>query len=149
MTYDADAFARDLDLAINRVTQIFNEWLARNTPLNPQLRSGMNPSDAIAETCFALTLRKLNERQTREWFAQVMEETRSMLITKNAQYGDSALSPLRIYSTSSPHEQLLVRMDDKISRMAHGAAAGEDPAGDLLGYQVLILISEIRGAKEP
>lgn len=144
MSYDADAFARDLDLAINHVVEIFNEWLARSTPVNPQLRPGMQANDAIAETCFALAIRKLSERQIREWFSQVLDETRAMLITKNQAYGDSALSPLRIFATSSPKEQLLVRIDDKISRMNRGSSAGEDPAKDALGYFLLVTIAEMR-----
>jgi hypothetical protein len=63
------------------------------------------------------------------------------LLAKNKAYGDSALDPLRIFSKSSPEEQILVRLDDKLSRLKRGSAAGEDVVLDLLGYLVLLLAS--------
>jgi hypothetical protein len=63
------------------------------------------------------------------------------LIAKNKAYGDSALDPLRIFSKASAKEQILVRLDDKLSRLKRGSAAGEDVVIDLLGYLVLLLVS--------
>ena len=51
---------------------------------------------------------------------------KAMLLEKNAAYGDSALDPLRVFSKADPVEQIKVRLDDKISRLARGSAAGED-----------------------
>ena len=65
----------------------------------------------------------------------------TMLIEKNAAYGNSALAPVRVFSRASTEEQLLVRIDDKLSRLARGAAAGEDVVRDLVGYLVLLLIA--------
>lgn len=65
-----------------------------------------------------------------------------MLVAKNAAYGNSALAPLRIFSQASPAEQIRVRIDDKLSRIARGHAAGEDVVLDLLGYLVLLRIAE-------
>jgi len=65
----------------------------------------------------------------------------TMLIAKNAVYGNSALAPVRVFSRASTEEQLLVRIDDKLSRLARGAAAGEDVVRDLVGYLVLLLIA--------
>lgn len=64
-----------------------------------------------------------------------------VLVEKNAAYGNSALEPVRIFSKASPTEQLLVRLDDKLSRLARGSAAGEDVVLDLIGYLVLLRIS--------
>lgn len=63
------------------------------------------------------------------------------LMEKNKAYGDSALNPLRVFSKADPVEQIRVRMDDKISRLARGDLAGEDAELDLLGYLVLLLIA--------
>ena len=41
----------------------------------------------------------------------------------------------------SPDEQLLVRMDDKLSRIVRGKEEGEDVVLDLIGYAVLYAIS--------
>jgi hypothetical protein len=68
-------------------------------------------------------------------------EIATMLIEKNRAYGNSALAPVRIFSRASSEEQLLVRIDDKLSRLARGSAAGEDVVADLIGYLVLLRIA--------
>lgn len=68
-----------------------------------------------------------------------------VLVEKNAAYGNSALEPVRIFSKASPTEQILVRIDDKLSRLARGSAAGEDVVLDLIGYLVLLRLSMRRG----
>lgn len=72
-----------------------------------------------------------------------------VLKEKNRAYGDSALSPLRVFSRASLVEQLLVRIDDKLSRMALGCAAEEDAEFDLLGYLILLRIARARAAAPP
>jgi hypothetical protein len=67
-----------------------------------------------------------------------------LLREKNRAYGNSALEPLRVFSKADPAEQIRVRLDDKLSRLARGAAAGEDVERDLLGNIVLI-----RNARKP
>ena len=72
--------------------------------------------------------------------AAVCDEIKALLLKKNSQYGNSALDPIRIFSKASPQEQLLVRIDDKLSRIQRGAgllAADEDVVNDLIGYLVL------------
>lgn len=72
------------------------------------------------------------------------DEIKQMLLEKNKAYGDSALNPLRVFSRASPSEAILVRLDDKISRLARGSAAGEDVILDLMGYLVLLRIAQKR-----
>ena len=68
-----------------------------------------------------------------------------MLIEKNISYGDSALNPVRVFSRGmDARAQILVRIDDKLSRIARGSAAGEDAVLDLLGYLVLYRIATAR-----
>lgn len=69
------------------------------------------------------------------------DELAERLIAKNAAYGNSALDPVRIFSRASTEEQLLVRIDDKLSRLVRGTDAGEDVIQDLLGYLVLLRIA--------
>ncbi len=78
----------------------------------------------------------------------VLAKVREMLIQKNTAYGDSALDPVRVFSKSSPQEQIRVRIDDKLSRLARGSDAGEDVLTDLLGYLVLLEIAKLRQARE-
>lgn len=74
----------------------------------------------------------------------VLDEVCAMLIEKNKTYGDSALNPLRVFSTCDTAEQIKVRIDDKLSRLARGSSAGEDTVMDLLGYLVLLRVQEQR-----
>lgn len=66
---------------------------------------------------------------------------KQMLVEKNRAYGNSALDPVRIFSKAAPVEQILVRIDDKLSRLSRGHAAGEDVEQDLLGYLILLRIA--------
>jgi hypothetical protein len=75
----------------------------------------------------------------------VLQEIGDMLIEKNRAYGNSALDPVRIFSKASNVEQILVRIDDKLSRLARGSAAGEDVEWDLLGYLVILRVARRRG----
>ena len=71
------------------------------------------------------------------------------LAGKNRRYGDSALNPVRIFSRADAVEQIRVRLDDKISRLARGdGRASEDAVLDLLGYLVLLRIAERRAAEQ-
>ena len=71
----------------------------------------------------------------------VCAEVADLLAGKNAAYGNSALDPVRIFSRADPIEQLKVRIDDKLSRLARGDAAGEDVEWDLLGYLILLRVA--------
>lgn len=65
-----------------------------------------------------------------------------MLLAKNAAYGDSAMSPLRFFSKADPVEAILVRIDDKLSRIARGnGKIEEDTVEDLIGYLVLLRVA--------
>jgi hypothetical protein len=68
---------------------------------------------------------------------EVLADVAAMLKRKNRAYGNSALEPVRIFSKADDIEQLKVRIDDKLSRIKNGAADGEDPEFDLLGYLVI------------
>ena len=73
--------------------------------------------------------------------AEECEALRDLLIEKNRAYGNSALEPLRIFSKADTEEQIRVRLDDKLSRLARGSAAGEDVERDLMGYLVLLRVA--------
>jgi len=72
------------------------------------------------------------------------DELKNLLISKNLKYGDSALNPARIFSTSSSIEQIKVRIDDKINRIKQGGtfmSDDEDTITDLAGYLILLRIA--------
>jgi hypothetical protein len=67
----------------------------------------------------------------------------SLLIEKNRAYGNSALEPVRVFSSSDNIEQLNVRIDDKLSRrMRGGKYQGDNDLDDLIGYLVLLSIAQ-------
>jgi len=47
---------------------------------------------------------------------------------------------VRIFSKATPEEGLRIRIDDKLSRIARGDAAGEDTILDLAGYLILLRV---------
>lgn len=70
----------------------------------------------------------------------VCDEVKDFLVVKNVQYGNSAIDPVRIFSKASTEEQILVRIDDKISRLVRGNDSIEpddDIVDDLIGYLIL------------
>jgi len=76
--------------------------------------------------------------------AGACDEIKELLLKKNERYGDSALNPVRVFSKASAQEQLLVRIDDKLSRVQRGAgllASDEDVIQDLIGYLILLKIA--------
>jgi len=63
-------------------------------------------------------------------------------------YGDSAMSPIRIFSDADATAQLLVRIDDKLSRIKNRGYGlgddGEDTLVDLIGYLILLKVATPR-----
>tara|TARA_R110000744_G_scaffold34094_1_gene79668 strand:+ start:1390 stop:1662 length:273 start_codon:yes stop_codon:yes gene_type:complete len=73
-----------------------------------------------------------------------MEEMTDFLISKNEQYGDSVMSPIRIFSDADTEAGLRIRIDDKLNRLMQGNDSmekDEDVVKDLIGYLTLLLIS--------
>ena len=102
------------------------------------------PNDGTLDIAHSLLV-ALRESGTRAAIVAECVSVALMLLEKNEAYSDSATNPLRIMSKASPEEQILVRIDDKLSRLAKGPQAGEDAVLDLIGY--LVLLRVIRGAK--
>jgi len=84
-----------------------------------------------------------NMTKTQEEIKTICEDVKRLLIHKNQKYGDSALTPCRIFSKANAVEQILVRIDDKLNRIQQGAgllAEDEDVIMDLIGYLILLKI---------
>lgn len=75
----------------------------------------------------------------------VCNQLRELLLEKNRKYGDSALSPVRVFSKSDPLEQIRVRLDDKLSRLRNQSVdEDEDVITDLIGYLVLYKVATVQ-----
>jgi hypothetical protein len=79
-----------------------------------------------------------------EAITAVCDEVKALLLAKNQKYGGSALNPARVFSKASAIEQILVRIDDKISRIqtTGQSAPDEDTVMDLIGYLVLLRVAQ-------
>lgn len=86
----------------------------------------------------------------------VLEDIADLLVDKNKKYGDSALNPQRIFSTTSTIEQIDVRIDDKLSRIKNMNTNNiedvkesvADSIKDLVGYLVMREIATRRQDNE-
>lgn len=88
---------------------------------------------------------KIDDVQTQ--IAAKCDELKAMLLAKNRDYGNSALDPVRVFSKLPARELILIRMDDKLSRirgLGTEAKAGEDALLDLLGYGILLRVLDER-----
>lgn len=82
-----------------------------------------------------------NLKTTSDRITEECDAIKTMLITKNKAYGDSASKPMRVFSRANKEEALLVRLDDKLSRLARGdGSISEDTIQDLIGYLVLLRV---------
>ena len=85
---------------------------------------------------------KLQQENFADNVSTILSALEKLLITKNVKYGNSALTPVRIFSKASATEQILVRLDDKLSRLhTQDISEDEDVLEDLLGYLVLLKIA--------
>lgn len=87
--------------------------------------------------------------QNHQEISMVFDEVKEIVIGKNRRYGNSVLAPLRVFSKCSPIEGILVRIDDKLSRLMSGQQdEDEDVVLDLIGYLVLLRIARRRQRSE-
>lgn len=93
-------------------------------------------------------MQDLTSEMVRKLIVEICDMIKDLLLKKNEAYGNSALDPIRIFSKSSPVEQLFVRIDDKLSRLMRGEKVDlvpEDTFIDLVGYIVLLIIAKRLG----
>ena len=78
---------------------------------------------------------------------EILAEIGALLLEKNKAYGDSALSPIRIFSRLEASSAIKVRIDDKLSRIKNVGITDEteDSVRDLIGYLTLLLVAIERG----
>lgn len=75
------------------------------------------------------------ERDINETCSRMTE----FLIEKNRRYGSSAFEPLRIFASAPSDEQILIRIDDKLSRIKNASELKINDVVDLTGYLLLYI----------
>lgn len=80
---------------------------------------------------------------------ELLDEIRNELVDKNRKYGDSALSPAKVFSKATSIEQIKVRLDDKLARkVSDQLDEDEDIDKDIMGYLILLRIAQKRWAEK-
>jgi hypothetical protein len=87
---------------------------------------------------------KINNTTTvnyKQLIEQECDALKALLLEKNKSYGSSIFEPVRIFSKADTEEQILTRIDDKISRIQRGKEyQSEDTITDLVGYLLMLKI---------
>jgi hypothetical protein len=83
----------------------------------------------------------MNTKQKIKSKCKALEE---LLLFKNEKYGDSALSPLNIFSEANAVAGIKMRIDDKLKRIKNAGLVDEteDTLQDLAGYLILLMIAK-------
>lgn len=85
----------------------------------------------------------MNTKNREYQIVAAVEKIKKLLLKKNDAYGDSALSPLSIFSSASAEDGIRQRIDDKLKRIKNVGLSDEteDTLLDLAGYLVLLMIA--------
>jgi len=89
---------------------------------------------------------RMKARMTGDRIREECDRILAMLMEKNRKYGDSAIDPVRIFSSADPVAQIDVRIDDKLSRIRSAQDDDtEDAELDLIGYLILKRVARVTG----
>lgn len=96
-----------------------------------------------------LTLQYLNDSEhasdinpSKKPHQDVLEAMVKLLDYKNDKYGNSANSPLRIFSKADAEEGIAVRLDDKIGRIKNSKELRKNDISDMIGYLALLCVDK-------
>lgn len=79
--------------------------------------------------------------ETQKKIAFLCDAMKQLLLEKNKRYGNSILSPLRIFSKKDRDDSdLPARIDDKLSRIRNSEKYRFNDIVDLIGYLFLLLV---------
>lgn len=81
---------------------------------------------------------------------EVLTAICKVLVTKNQRYGNSALSPTKIFYKGNKSDAILIRLNDKMSRVQNSQELRKNDLYDIVGYLFLYRIgyNEVYAAKD-
>lgn len=81
---------------------------------------------------------------------EITDAIKDLLLYKNKKYGDSALKPINVFYQGNHSDALMIRIDDKISRIKNRKDYSPETNDicDIIGYCVLLLINKCVTAEE-
>ena len=100
---------------------------------------------------FLMKLTDLIHNQVDRFQIKIEKIGKTLLLEKNANYGNSALEPLGVFSKLNAAEAIMARIDDKLARISNKGLndATEDTLDDLIGYLILLKIARGGASMEP
>ena len=110
---NGEVYIESFEESENRFNKIVQDAMINN------LKEKQNKSDATIES--------------------VCDALKEFLLAKNKNYGNSATEPVRVFSKSNANEGILVRMDDKLSRIKNSESLKRNDIVDLAGYLMLLM----------
>lgn len=80
---------------------------------------------------------------TQRKIREITEAMKDLLLYKNNKYGDSAISPKKVFYKGDSTNSILIRLDDKIGRIMSNTEDKPrvNDVCDIIGYCTLLLIS--------
>lgn len=79
--------------------------------------------------------------ETQEKIDSILGAITQLLKVKNSRYGNSILSPMRVFCKKDKEESdIPARLDDKLSRIKNSTTIRVNDVADLIGYSVLLLV---------
>jgi len=82
--------------------------------------------------------------EAQQKISAVSDAIKSLLLYKNEKYGNSALEPMGVFFKNRPEEadyaSILIRMDDKLSRLNNRDTLRVNDISDFIGYLNLLLV---------
>jgi len=85
---------------------------------------------------------KIRRLSSQEKIKSISNSIRDLVLEKNKRYGDSALTPVNIFSKLDAGSSIKVRLDDKLSRIINSAELRKNDVADILGYLILLCVSQ-------
>ena len=86
--------------------------------------------------------------ETQKKIIETCEAIQGILLTKNLRYGNSALEPIKCFYKGDNTNSILIRLDDKLSRIKNSENLRFNDVCDLIGYLILYLVSQNIDQKE-
>lgn len=77
---------------------------------------------------------------TQRKIEELFDNFKEFLKEKNRRYGNSAIQPTQIFSRTPADQQILNRLDDKLSRVKNSPELKKNDVSDVFGYIALLMI---------
>lgn len=89
---------------------------------------------------------EITEVPTQRKIREITDAMKDLLLYKNQMYGDSAINPIEIFTkhlktVDTKTAAILVRLDDKLSRVKNADTLRKNDICDLIGYLTLLNVA--------